>query len=88
MKRAYNHKGDFLRVRLVLVADQTVEGDQVQSGDTNECVDDSGKAEPVPNKASTRLKLKIPMIPQTIAPTITRVRQITLNTFMAFLSDF
>ena len=43
MKRAHNHKGDFLRVRLVLVADQTVEGDQVQSGDTNECVDDSGK---------------------------------------------
>ena len=43
MKRANNHKGDFLRVRLVFVADQTVEGDQVQSGDTNECVDDSGK---------------------------------------------
>ena len=37
------HNGRFLRVRLVLVADQTVEGDQVQSGDTNECVDDSGK---------------------------------------------
>lgn len=58
MKRAHNHKGDFLRVRLVLVADQTVEGDQVQSGDTNECVDDSGKGGAGSEQSIYKIKIK------------------------------